>query len=165
MSSYPVSRSHDYSFTFLLRLLSSSSRMLPQTAGRLKITFLRVIRSLNRITVLGLTIRFSRCCALCPRLTSVPLSATAWLLYLSQQQMSSVFLKNLCFFYFSIFSFICLSFFDYSLCFFPCFLCIFIFILYKISNSCHISADLCVVFDFVSLVDYALVMLVSILYN
>ncbi|MBR3299442.1 MAG: hypothetical protein IKI64_09625, partial [Clostridia bacterium] len=57
----------------------------PQTAGRLKITFAysapfsrslsaRVTMSLNTVTVLGLTIRFSRCCALFESLIIIPLS-------------------------------------------------------------------------------------------
>ena len=121
MSSYPVSL-YDYSFTFLLRLLSEARSLKLLTDRRSSQNYFaysapsrglsaRVIRSLNRITVLGLTIRFSRCCALCPRLACVPLSATAWLLYLSQQQMSSLFAKKSYFCFLFVFSFVHIAFF------------------------------------------------------
>ena len=93
------------------------SKLLLLTQLPLESLSARVTMSLNTVTVLGLTIRFSRCCAVRSRLTSVPLSATALPLYSFPHQMSSLFLKKLYFFYFSIFSFICLSFSDHSLCF------------------------------------------------
>ncbi|MBR3298791.1 MAG: hypothetical protein IKI64_06250, partial [Clostridia bacterium] len=93
-----------------------------------------------------------------------PLGDSFAIILLPATNVKPFFEKTLFFLFFDFFFYL-LEFFRSFTLFFLCFLRIFIFILCRIPNSCRISADLRVVFDFVSSVDYALVMLVSMLYN